>query len=115
MRALWGHSVKRSGLRIPNPTQMADHCHETSQTCCNALVASLLEGRKMPYTQHKACVREESLAVRKAQAARELQALEAMKEGKSTHTKNKLDRGKEAGAWLTVIPSRLNGSELSKE
>eukprot|EP00957_Ditylum_brightwellii_P124408 9482137-Ditylum_brightwellii.AAC.1 len=37
MRALWGHSVKRAGLGIPDPTQMADHCHETSQACCGVL------------------------------------------------------------------------------
>eukprot|EP00957_Ditylum_brightwellii_P181999 13865587-Ditylum_brightwellii.AAC.1 len=94
---------------------MADHCHETLQSCCDALVASLLEGQKMPYVQHKACMREGSLAVRKAWAARELQALEVMKEGKSTHAKKKLDRGKETRAWLVVIPNRLNGSELSEE
>eukprot|EP00957_Ditylum_brightwellii_P111105 8472063-Ditylum_brightwellii.AAC.1 len=115
MRALWGHSVKRSGLGIPDLTQMADHCHATSQSCCNALVASLLEGQTLPYAQHKAYVREGSLAARKAQAAMELQALEAMKEGKTTHTKNKLDRGKETEAWLMVIPNHLNESELSEE
>eukprot|EP00957_Ditylum_brightwellii_P193462 14731696-Ditylum_brightwellii.AAC.1 len=54
MRTLWGHSVKRSGLGIPDPTQMADQCHATSQSCCDALVTSLLEGQKMPYAQHKA-------------------------------------------------------------
>eukprot|EP00957_Ditylum_brightwellii_P064102 4863077-Ditylum_brightwellii.AAC.1 len=69
----------------------------------------------MPYAQHKAYMREGSLAARKARAARELQALEEMKEGKSMHAKNKLDRGKETRAWLTVIPNRINGSELSEE
>eukprot|EP00957_Ditylum_brightwellii_P164681 12538525-Ditylum_brightwellii.AAC.1 len=115
MRAQWGHIVKWSELGIPDLTQMGDHCHATSQSCCDMLVTSLLEGWKMPYAQHKACVRVGSLAARKAQTDRELQALEAMKEGKTTQAKNKLDRGKETRAWLKVIPNRLNGSELSEE
>eukprot|EP00957_Ditylum_brightwellii_P137029 10448366-Ditylum_brightwellii.AAC.1 len=79
MRTLWGHSVKQLGLGIPDLTQLADHCHETSQSCCNVLVASLLEGQKIPYVEHKTCMREGSLAARKARTARELQALEEMK------------------------------------
>eukprot|EP00957_Ditylum_brightwellii_P000854 67931-Ditylum_brightwellii.AAC.1 len=48
----------------------------------------------MPYAQHKACVREGSLAARKAQADRELKALEEIKEGKTTHSKKLAGQGK---------------------
>eukprot|EP00957_Ditylum_brightwellii_P179795 13696255-Ditylum_brightwellii.AAC.1 len=30
-RELWGHSMKRAGLGVPDPTSMAEHCYATSR------------------------------------------------------------------------------------
>ena len=41
---LLGHSIKKGGLGIPDPTMLAGHCHETSVQASSCLVELLLEG-----------------------------------------------------------------------
>eukprot|EP00957_Ditylum_brightwellii_P168486 12825169-Ditylum_brightwellii.AAC.1 len=52
-REVWGHSVKRAGLGIPDPTKAAEHCHSTSVESCLVLVTSILEQQELEYGAHQ--------------------------------------------------------------
>eukprot|EP00957_Ditylum_brightwellii_P085560 6507902-Ditylum_brightwellii.AAC.1 len=100
-RELWGHSVKRAGLGVPDPTSMVEHCYATSRVCCDVLGTSLVEGKGMQYAAHKACLGESSARAQKAWADKEKGVLDRMKKDKPKAIGSRLDMGTETGAWLT--------------
>eukprot|EP00957_Ditylum_brightwellii_P019330 1458794-Ditylum_brightwellii.AAC.1 len=63
------------------------------------------------YGKHTVCVREGSCAARRTKAQGRRKRLE----GASAYATRKLKRGRTTGAWLTIMPNRLNGTELSTE
>ena len=115
MRDIFGHSVKRGGLGILDPTQAAAHNYATSQECCGELVESLVQREGLNYAAHRLCVRLGSWSAQLERAKREEKAMTGRMGAGSKSGKHKLMRSMETGAWLTVVPDSLNGTELSQE
>eukprot|EP00957_Ditylum_brightwellii_P181003 13789522-Ditylum_brightwellii.AAC.1 len=72
LQAVWGHSVKRASLGIPDPTNHAQHSHNTSLQCCDMLVTLIMEKEEMEYGAHKECVGLGSWAARQGRLQREM-------------------------------------------
>ena len=115
MRALLSLSVKRAGLGIPNPTQTAQHCNDTSLQCTAPLVESLLEGQQLDVLEYLKENRTQREAARSKRGAVETEVLKELLESSSNTAKRRLSRAQKTGVWLTTIPNRLNGTELSAE
>ena len=51
-----GHSVKHSGLGIPDPRKSSESAYNTSKATSGELVDSLLGGTELNYIGHRACI-----------------------------------------------------------
>ena len=60
LREIQGHSMKRGGLRIPDPCLSVDRAYNTSNAASKYLVGSILGGTNLNYVAHNGCVRRSS-------------------------------------------------------
>ena len=79
------------------------------------LVDSLLGHSALNYVGHRACERKASLAAIRAKMHVELGEVARWKELVGGQERNRLHRETRNGAWLSAVPHRLNGMELSWE
>ena len=79
------------------------------------LVDSLLGGFVLNYVGHRACVHKSSLAARRAKMHIELREVDRRKELSGVQERNRLHRATRNGAWISAVPHRINGTELSLE
>ena len=114
-RKILGHSVKYGGLGIPDPWMSAESAYNTSKASSGELVDSLLGGSALKYVGHRACIRRSSLAARRERKHVELAELARQKELSGGQERNRLHRATSNGAWLIVVPHRLNGMEFLRE
>ena len=110
-----GHGVKHGGLGIPDPRLSAKSAYHTSKAASGELVESLLGGSALNYVGHRACVRKASLAERRANIHVKLEELARRKELAGGHERNRLHRATGNWAWLSAVPHRINGTELSQK
>ena len=114
-RQILGHSVKHGGLGIPDPRLSGDSSYNTSKAASAELVDSLLGGSALNYLGHRSYIRKASLAARRANMHVELGDVARQKELEGGQERNRLHRATRNGAWLSAVPHRLNGTELSQE
>eukprot|EP00957_Ditylum_brightwellii_P134673 10266882-Ditylum_brightwellii.AAC.1 len=114
MRELWGHSIKRAGLGIPDPTKHSQHCQSTLLQCCDMLVSSILGKEELEYRAHKECVQLGSWAAMQSRLQQEMVEVGRQQVG-GKEVEHKLTRAMQTGAWLTVIPNCMNGTALLAE
>ena len=79
------------------------------------LLDSLLGGSVLNYVGHRACVGMASQSARLSKRKAELSDLFEQQEQAGRQEKNRLHRETRNGAWLSAVPHRLNGTELSWE
>ena len=115
LRTLLAGGLKQGGLGIRNVVDSANALYETSCEACNLLVESMLERKRLRLGSHRRQVQKASLKGRKARVLLEDSFAEARAERMGIREKWRLLRAKSAGIWLSCIPSRLNGTELSAE
>jgi len=115
-------STKFAGLGVPDPTQTADECHMASVRGTAVLAASLLRGVKLDAGAHSAQVSNGRRTSKKQKLEREEKALNDLKASVRTgagrggaRESRRLDRARETGGWLNILPDSLNGTELSTE
>jgi hypothetical protein len=114
-RALTSLSVRQAGLGLPDPTQSAAGCFAASEACTKVLTRSLCRGRTLDanvHARHAALARRTAM---KAKTAAEVAALALLSAEAAPSARRRLLRSKETGMWLTTMPNRLNGTELSAE
>ena len=109
------HSVNHGGLGIPDPWLSAESSYNTSKVASGELVDILLVCSALNYVGHRACVRKAIIAARRAEMHVELGELARRKELAVGQESNRLHRETRNGVWLSVVPHRLNGTELSWE
>ena len=114
-RKILGHCVKHGSLGIPDPWLSAESAYNISKEASGGLVDSLLGGSALNYVGHSACVRKPSLAVRHAKMHVNLGEMARRKELSGGQERNRLHRETRNRAWLSALPHRLNGTELSQE
>ena len=107
--------MKRSVLGIPDPCLLEDHSYNTCNTSRKVLVGSLLGGFDLNHIEHKIFVCGSIVDARKQREFLEIDTLTRRKDLAEGAGLNRLWRVTENGAWLTDIPQRLNGTELSRE
>ena len=115
LRTLLAGGLKQGGLGIRNVVDSANALYETSREACDLLVESMLEGKRLRLGSHRRQVQKASLKGRKARVLLEDSFAESRAERMGIREKWRLLRAKSAGIWLSCIPSRLNGTELSAE
>jgi hypothetical protein len=109
------HGVKQGGLNLRDPAQSAARLHQSSVEACATLVASLRGDAQLDSLAHAQSVRQASTAARKERLEEEQGFVETMASTASRPVKKRLGRIGLTGAWLTQMPSKLNGTILSKD
>ena len=79
------------------------------------LVGSLLGGSALNYVGHRACVRKASQLARRANISIDLAEFFRWQEKAGGQDKNRLHGATRNGSCLSVLPYRINGTELSQE
>ena len=79
------------------------------------LVDYLLGGSVLNYVGHRACIHKASQSARLSKRIVEMSDLFERQEKAGRQEKNHLHRATSNGAWLSAVPHRLNGTELSWE
>jgi hypothetical protein len=114
-RQLLSQGVKMGGIALRNPTTSAPLLHQSSVDACDLLIKALHAGGGLSAEAHKACVREAGHHTRKARLKEEEAYLDGLKASGGRKMAKRLDRMSETGAWLSAIPNRFDGTELSRE
>ena len=114
-RQILGHSVKHGGLGIPDPRSSSKSAYNTSKAVIRELIGSLLGGTDRNYVGHRACVRKAIQTARHSKTCVDLGEVARRKELAGGQERNRLHRSTRNAAWLSAIPRRLNGTELSQE
>ena len=107
--------MKNGGLAIPNPVEAAPLLYKSSVEASSVLVEALRSGGSLNQKAHRECVRQASKSAKTARLATEKAGLEEMKGRASRRDKKRLERIQETGAFLTVRPSRRDGTELERD
>ena len=114
-RELLSQSVKKGGLGIRNPVDSADHVHTTSTDAATHLVCTMLDReREFDYECHNGVVADICKDARKRRLERDDAYLEHWSEGNPAEQR-RMERAGKAGAYLTAVPNRENGTVLSAD
>jgi hypothetical protein len=107
--------VKKCGLAIPNPTETADTNWTASMVIWGHLISAIRGMEVFSSTEHasimnagKAETVARYLSESKAKLSGELEKIS----GRRSRT---IQRGEQTRAWLLVLPSTINGTELSAQ
>ena len=113
LRSVLSHSVKKGGIAIRNPVDTAEHVHETSKAATSYLVRSMIDTSvEFSLKEHRSCATEEGLRARGRRLTKEQSILN--ERATRHHAVGRRDkRNQQNGCWLTVIPLRINGTDLS--
>ena len=79
------------------------------------LVDSLLEDTALNYVGHRACIRGTSAGARRERKKVEMADLGIQKDLAGSQEGNRIHRATRNGTWISTLPHRLNGTELSQE
>ncbi len=112
---LLSHGVKMGGIAIKNPVTSAPHLHQCSMDASHILVKALHNGGGLNAEAHKAVVKAAGNDACKARLKGEEENLEGLKSSGWRKVAKHLGQMGETGAWLSVIPNRFDGTELSRE
>ena len=114
-RAITRLPVKQAGLALPDPTRTApDNC-QVSCVITGHLVSALRGQVTFRTADHAACLRDGRAAVRRKSVAKTMASLETTIAGAPESVTRRLTRATKTGAWLTVQPSTVNGTELGAQ
>lgn len=107
--------VKQAGLALPNPVASADLNYKASTVLCTHLIDALRGRAEFSSATHSGTTR----AVRAELRSRSLDChnatLASIVHPLPNDTRRIIMRGCETGAWLSVLPSTVNGTELSRQ
>ena len=107
--------VKQAGLALPEPTQTAPENWTASCVITGHLVAALRGQVEFRTADHSSCLREGRTAVRRRGQNWAEEALMAALEGPPVLHARCLQQAAKNRAWLTVLLSTVNGTELGSQ
>jgi hypothetical protein len=111
--ALTGLPVKWAGLAIPDPTTSAQPNYAASTLPCSHILAAFRGVDVFQSTNHLKVIREVKAKLKPCNAAKSESSLNDLASKMSCNNRRTILRGKETGQWLSVLPSTVNGTELS--
>ena len=115
LRDLLALPVKHAGIAIPNPTTSAGGNFRASTIVCGHLVASLRKRATFNGAEHTSVIKEGRAAMRLCRAAVDDSELTRLLRNLPQEKRRIIERGRQTGAWISVQPSTVNGTELSAE
>jgi hypothetical protein len=115
LRAQIAQGVTQAGLAIRNPVDVAHQLFESSKQATEEIVSSLRHGTELNLAEHRQKVRGASKYARDMRNMDDVAANEARAREKGIRVKNRLERAGLSGIWLTCVPNRFNGTEISME
>ena len=115
LRPLLALPTRMGGLGIPDPTTTGEFCFAASTASTNLLQGSLVDGDPLCATEHRNAATRGRLAAKAQQRDATEERLAAILEGSRPLEKRRILRSAATGAWLSTLPSLLNGSDLSAE
>ena len=104
--------VKKVGLALPDPSQTAPENWTASCFLTGHLISALRVQTTFRTADHTACLRLGRLAVRHRGVQRVEAVLTAALEGAPVLQARQMRQTANTRAWLTVLPSTINGTEL---
>ena len=107
--------VKQAGMDLPDPTQTAPENWQASCVITGHLMSALRGQVPFRTTDHAACLRDGRAAVRRQNAAKAVASLETTIARAPVEVTRRMRRATKTGAWLTVQPSTVNGTELGSQ
>jgi hypothetical protein len=113
LRSLLVLPVRQAGLGIPNPTATAGPCYAASKACTSHLTASLLNGSELDTNSFVADAAKSRRLLKKTREHEAQTRFLELQKAVSAGDARRMLRAKGTGAWLTAMPSTLNGTELS--
>jgi hypothetical protein len=113
MRDLLALPVKHAGIAIPNPTTSARGNFMASTVVCGHLVAALRERVQFNRAEHKSVIKEGRAAIKINRTVVHDNELSRLLRPLPPEKKRIIERGRRTGAWISVQPSTVNGTELS--
>jgi hypothetical protein len=114
-RELLTHSVTKGGLAVRNPVDTAASVHKASLEATLHLTQSLVDDSvKFDIGSHLATAKAAGQAARSGRLEREQRTLDARaRESPADGRRDK--RNCASGVWLSIVPSRLNGTSISAD
>ena len=106
-------AVKRASLGIPDPTTTPAYNYAASVDGRKLLVESLLTGEPTDIVAHQKHTTNCQKISKERQKAKELGRLADIKRGVNKDATLQMDHTCKSGAWLTVMPSFMDNTELS--
>jgi hypothetical protein len=107
--------VKHSGLALPNPTTTAESNWKASTLVCGHLVAALRGNTEFRSADHASIMAQGKAEIRKRSKEAYGKYMETILATVPAGTSRTIRRGTETGAWLSVLPSTVSGTELSAQ
>jgi hypothetical protein len=113
--ALAGLPVKWAGLAISDPTTSAQPNYEASILLCSHILTAFRGVDVFRLTGHLKVIRDVKAELKLRNAAKSESSLNNLASKMSCDNRRTILRDKETGQWLTVLPSTVNGTELSAQ
>jgi hypothetical protein len=114
-RKLSALPVKYAGLAIPDPSATSEENFEASTLVCSHLLAAFRGVEPFSSHDHKTVRTAVTTELRSRRSEKMDSTLVSLLSGLDCDTRRTILRGKETGQWLSVMPSTLNGTELSAQ
>jgi hypothetical protein len=114
-RSLAGLPVKHAGIAIPDPTTTATEYYEASTLVYSHLIEAIRGWVPFQHADHLSVRRASIQQLRSRKKTKHDQELATLLADIRCHTRRQIETDKETGAWLTVLPSTINGTELSAQ
>jgi len=107
--------VRYAGLGVPNPGKTARQNHEASRELTAPLTLSLATGEELGIRAYAiACATTRKMQQKRKDTAA-TDRLKRISASAKPIDARRMARAKETGAWLTVMPNSLNGTDLSAD
>ena len=107
--------MKQASLALPDLVKTASENWTASCVITGHLVAALRGQVVVRTAYHMACLRRGRLAVRHRGEQRTEEAMTAALEGAPVLQARRIRGAAKTGAWLTSMPSTVNGTELGAQ
>ena len=105
--------VKWAGLAIPNPTSAADANYEASILICSHILAAFRGVETFRSAKHTSVISEVKTELKLRNRNKYENEMTLLTSKLPCDDRRTILRGQETGQWLSVLPSTVNGTELS--
>jgi hypothetical protein len=113
LRALFTLPCRLAGLGVPDPRHTSAGNYKDSKSVTTMIAQCLRASKDLDVGTYLERASQETRTNRAVREGMAENRLEAYLETVDAATKRRVKRSQDCGAWLTVMPSQLNGTELS--